>query len=290
MITLNIHKALLTSSGDITLSANISIPQGETVAFYGASGSGKTTLLRIIAGLTQPDGGKINVGGSTWLDAEKGKNLPPNKRPVGFVFQDYALFPNMTVKENIQFAQEGKDSQQVQWLLDMLGLAPLQNRNPAMLSGGQQQRVALARAIARKPRLLLLDEPLSALDHQTRSELQDEIKQLNAQLGITTVVVSHDMAEIFKLCTRVYAFDHGKVIDKGCPADVFLNSPISSKVQFMGEVLHAKNEDIIKVLTLLVGNTPVKVAVSNTLENYAPGDKVLIASKAFNPIIQKIQD
>ncbi len=288
MIKLDIHKRLLTSSGAFTLKANISIPKGEIVAFYGQSGSGKTTLLRILAGLTQPDKGLVEVDNECWFNSEYKYNMPANKRNAGFVFQDYALFPNMTVKENIRFAQNGKDNKYAQTLLEMLGLTTLQNRKPQMLSGGQQQRVALARALARKPDLLLLDEPLSALDNTIRAELQDEIKHINSKMGITTILVSHDVSEIFKLCSHVYSFNEGVIEDKGYPSGLFSNNQISGKVQFAGEVLYARQEDIISIITILVGNTPVKLAVPANGETFYPGDKVLIASKAFNPIIQKV--
>jgi len=289
MISIDIHKKLLTTGGEFELDASITIPQGEIVAFYGPSGSGKTTLLRIIAGLAQPDGGELWVGNDQWLNIYSGINLLPQKRRVGYVFQDYALFPNMTVLENIRFAQDSKDTAQVEYLLSLFGLSELRNRKPSLLSGGQQQRVALARALACKPSMLLLDEPLSALDNQTRSAIQDEIKQIRQQLGITIILVSHDMSEIFKLCNRVFAFENGTVTDKGAPGNLFANKKLSGKVQLVGEVLDCRNEDIIGILTILVGNTPVKVAVPASESQFVAGDKVLIATKAFNPIIQKIE-
>ena len=288
MINIDIHKHLITSEGALLLKADIAIPKGETVAFFGKSGTGKTTLLRIIAGLTSPDGGTLQVNNSTWLDMNSHYYLPVNERSVGFVFQDYALFPNMTVKENIVYAQIKTDVSQVNHLMAVFGLAALKNRKPGFLSGGQQQRVALARAIARKPEILLLDEPLSALDNETRSAIQDEIALINKEWGITTILVSHDVSEIFKLCSRVYTFNGCEVKDIGDPVHLFANTRLSGKVQFTGEVLDVTDEDIIKVLTLLVGNTPVKVAVPCDGETFFAGDKVLIASKAFNPIIQKI--
>lgn len=288
MIKIDIRKKLLSSTGEFTLNANIDIPSGEIVAFYGKSGTGKTTLLRIIAGLAAPDEGTINVEDNTWLDSRNGIYLPVEKRAVGYVFQSYALFPNMTIKENILFAQKKPDISQAKKLMEIFGLSSLQNRKPAMLSGGQQQRVALARAIACKPRIMLLDEPLSALDHEMRGSIQDEIKFINKEWGITTILVSHDVSEIFKLCTRVYSFNESTVVDKGNPANLFSGNRLSGKVQFTGEVLASENEDLIQILTLLVGNTPVKIVVPANGETFMAGDKVLIASKAFNPIIQKL--
>ncbi len=288
MIKITTTKNLWASTGDYTLNTDIEIPQGNIVAFYGDSGTGKTTILRSIAGLTSPDKGIIKVNSQLWFDTENRIDLPANKRQVGFVFQDYGLFPNMTVKENIRFAQSEKDSKHLTHLLELFGLEALKNRKPGKLSGGQQQRVALARAIAGKPEILLLDEPLSALDNKTRSILQDEIKMINAKWETTIIIVSHDVSEIFKLCSIVYHFKNGYVKDIGHPSNIFSKQSISGKVQFVGEVLDCEDEDIVRILTLLVGNTPVKVVLSNPEDKYYPGEKVLVASKAFSPIVEKL--
>ncbi len=289
MIQINTYKNLWASTGDYTLNADIQIPEGEIVSFYGNSGTGKTTLLRSIAGLTTPDGGIIKAKDQTWFDKNSRIDIPANKREVGFVFQDYGLFPNMTVKENIRFAQTEKDSKHLIYLLEMFGLGALKDRKPDKLSGGQRQRVALARAIAKKPDILLLDEPLSALDNKTRSSLQDEIQMINKTWGTTIIIVSHDISEIFKLCKQVYHFKDGKVKEIGHPSNIFTKNQISGKVQFIGEVLDCQSEDIIQILTLLVGNTPVKVVISNPDDKYIPGEKVLVASKAFSPIVEKLE-
>jgi len=288
-IELSVRKKLFTAAGEFPFTADLAIASGEMVSFFGPSGVGKTTMLRIIAGLTDADEGFVRVGGQVWYDSTGGTNLPPQRRKVGFVFQEYALFPNMSVRENLRFAQPKTDKRHIDELLDIFELSALQHRKPGFLSGGQNQRVALARALARKPDLLLLDEPLSALDHEMRNTLQDEILEVHRLWGITTILVSHDLPEIFKLCNRVIAFRDGRVVDDGNPYDIFGRSKVSGKLQFVAEVLKVEKEDIVDVLTLLIGNSPVKVAVcNNRQETFMPGDKALVVSKAFNPIIQKL--
>jgi molybdate transport system ATP-binding protein len=288
-IELSVKKRLFTARGRFSFRADLKIEKGEIVSFFGPSGVGKTTMLRIIAGLTDPDEGRVKVGGQGWFDASKGTNLPPQKRNVGFVFQHYALFPNMSVRENLKFAQSKADKKYIDELLEIFGLSNLQHRRPGMLSGGQNQRVAVARALAQKPDLLLLDEPLSALDNDMRTSLQNEILLVHRRWGITTILVSHDLPEIFKLCNRVVTFGDGRVKDDGNPYDVFAKNKISGELQFIAEVLKVEKEDVVDIQTLLIGNSPVKIAVcNNRQESFVPGDKVLVVAKAFNPVIHKL--
>ncbi len=288
-IELSVRKKLFTATGEFPLKVDLTIDGGEIVSFYGPSGAGKTTMLRIIAGLTNADEGFVKVGGKVWFDSKNGKNLHPRERKVGFVFQDYALFPNMSVRENLRFAQPKADKKHVDDLLEIFGLHNLQHRRPGLLSGGQNQRVALARALARKPEMLLLDEPLSALDMEMRSTLQDEILHIHRLWGITTILVSHDLPEVFKLCNRVVTLQNGSVTDDRNPDDVFAGNKIGSRLQLIGDVLKVEKGDVVDTVTLLVGNSPVKIAVcNNRKESFSPGDKALVISKAFNPIIQKL--
>lgn len=289
LIEAEFKKKLFTANGELLLDVAFKIENGEMVSLYGPSGVGKTTILRILAGLTDADEGKIKVDDEIWFDSSAKINLPARKRPVGYMFQDYALFPNMSIKENLKFAQPKPDSKHVNELLGLFDLFTLKDRKPEMLSGGQQQRVALARALARKPKILMLDEPLSAIDPEFRVKLQDEILEMHRRFGITTLLVSHDLPEVFKLSSRVIMLNAGKITKEGNPFEVFGNKKISGKVQFMAEVMRVEEEDIVKVLTLITGNTLVKVAVcDNDDQHYQPGDKVVIISKAFNPVIQKI--
>ena len=200
-IRIDIKKKMLSANGEMNLDINTTLQMGELITLFGPSGAGKTTLLRIMAGLVQPDSGHLEVDGEVWFDSDKKINLPPQQRGIGFMFQDYALFPNMTVEENLAFAQDEKDNSRITELIDTFGLNEFRKRKPAGLSGGQKQRVALARALARKPNLLLLDEPLSALDASMRTSLQDEIAHAHQLFGATTLLVSHDMNEVFRLST-----------------------------------------------------------------------------------------
>jgi molybdate transport system ATP-binding protein len=192
VIRLNLRKKLRGAREDFDLKVSLEIEKGEFLVIFGPSGSGKTTLLRMLAGLETPDEGYLEVEGKVWIDTNRKINLPPQKREIGFVFQDYALFPNMTVFENIAYGMKKKDSKKIKELLRIAGLEKLSETKPATLSGGQKQRVALLRALAREPRLLLLDEPFSALDPQTAAPLREEIKKLQKQDGITTIMVSHN--------------------------------------------------------------------------------------------------
>jgi len=227
LIDLQVKKAIHTSGGNEILDVKIQIPQFGFVTVFGKSGVGKTTLLRIIAGLTRPDSGYLIVGDEVWFDSIKKINRKPQERNIGFVFQDYALFPNMTLKEHLLYARPQKEKKYVSELLDLFHLRGLCEKKPGKLSGGQQQRLAVARALARKPQILLLDEPLSAIDSETRTMLQSEIIQAHKTFHATTLLVSHDVSEVSRLSDFVYVIDKGTIISQGRPADIF-NKPVYS--------------------------------------------------------------
>lgn len=220
MIDISIEKNLVGADGPFDLKVNTTIQQGELVTLYGPTGAGKSSVVRMIAGLMAPDHGSIRVNKETWFDDGSKINVPPQERNIGMVFQDYALFPNMTVRENLEFAlSKGEDRSIVDELLGISGLTNLQHKRPALLSGGQKQRVALTRALVRRPQLLLLDEPLSALDTQMRSKLQDYIAEFHESLGLTTILISHDFFEVRKLAKRVLVLENGMIV-RDCSPEV----------------------------------------------------------------------
>lgn len=287
MISLNIQKRLIAADGNMDLSLNLQIREQDFVTLFGKSGAGKTTTLRILAGLADPDEGLIRVGEETWFDSREGINLPPQKRRIGLVFQDYALFPNMTVRKNLEYALEKRTERGiVEELLEIVGLKNLANRKPGALSGGQRQRVALARALVRRPKILLLDEPLSALDLEMRLKLQDELLNIHKQFKITTILVSHHFGEIFKLSNRVIVIERGKIARSGPPSEVFIGKKLSGKFKFEGEILGMEKNEVVYILTISIGNSLVKViATEAEAQQLKIGDRVIVASKAFNPVL-----
>ena len=290
MIKLKFDKALIAPGGTLNLNIDCIINQGDFVTIYGPSGAGKTTLLRIIAGLIRPESGYLSVGDSTWYDSQKSINLKPQERPVGLVFQDYALFPNMTVRENINYALgDNKNGNAVNEIIGLMNLEDLINRKPDTLSGGQKQRVALARSLVKIPEILMLDEPMSALDIEMRHRIQNYLLEAHKKFNLTTILVSHDIGEIFKLSNAVIMLENGKILRQGPPSEIFINKGISGNFQFAGEVLNISKEDVIYIVTVLIDQQVVRViAEESTASRLAVGDKVMVTSKAFNPIIQKL--
>jgi len=220
----------LAQRAPVPLAATFSCAAGELLALVGPSGSGKTTLLRAIAGLVDPVEGRIVVGGETWLDTARGLRLTPQRRRVGLVFQSYALFPHLTALDNVAIAMSGPDARdRALALLHKVRLAGLEGRHPDALSGGQQQRVALARALAREPRVLLLDEPFSAVDQATRQTLYRELAELRRTVSVPIVLVTHDLFEARTLADRMVILDRGETLQAGTPAHL-LSRPRNARV------------------------------------------------------------
>lgn len=210
-----------------------SVAEFSVTALLGYSGCGKTTVLRCLAGLDIPERGHVTFGNEIWFDAVQHVNLRPQQRGIGYLFQDYALFPHLTVFDNVAFGlqRSGKaeSRQRVGSLLKILQLAGLESRYPHQLSGGQQQRVALARTVAPRPRLLLLDEPLAALDAPTRAELRRELRRVLAEWAIPTIIVTHDPAEVSAFADDVIVLCDGRVRQQG-PVPHVLSQPIDAEV------------------------------------------------------------
>ncbi|MCY1516635.1 Spermidine/putrescine import ATP-binding protein PotA [compost metagenome] len=229
--------------GDFTAVDNISldIQDGEFLTFLGSSGSGKSTTLSMLAGFETPSSGEILVQGQSLV------NVPPHKRDIGMVFQRYSLFPHLNVRDNIGFPLDirkqaaGERERRVEAMLKLVQLEKFAHRRPAQLSGGQQQRVAIARALVYEPRILLMDEPLGALDKKLREDLQDELRHLHRRLGITIVYVTHDQEEAMRLSQRIAIFSHGRIVGLGSGYDLYQNPPNAFVASFLG------NSNFLKV-------------------------------------------
>ena len=222
--------------GDVVALAGIDldVPTGEFVSFLGPSGCGKTTALRIVAGFDRPTSGQVLI------DGKDVTRVPPNRRDIGMVFQAYSLFPNMTAERNVEFGlrvrkeSRGARRARAHELLELVGLGHAADRYPHQLSGGMQQRVALARALAIEPRLLLLDEPLSALDAKVRVQLREEIRRIQTRLGITTIYVTHDQEEALSISDRVAVLSHGRIEQIGTPDEIYGAPATPFVAEFVG--------------------------------------------------------
>jgi molybdate transport system ATP-binding protein len=235
MIEVDLYKQLLGGEGRFDLQVSFSIASRSIFAIMGPSGAGKTSILKMLAGLSAPDRGSIRVEGRPWFDEQSKISLLPQKRSTGYVFQDYGLFPNMNVRQNLAYALQKKGQEKVvEEVLKLMGLDQLQQQRPGRLSGGQQQRVALARAIVRQPQVLLLDEPFAALDRPMRLKLQQDLISLHERYGTTTIMVSHDTTEVARMASEVALMEKGRFIKKGAPARVL---PVQREGVLQGEVI-----------------------------------------------------
>lgn len=269
---------------------NLTIRQGEFVTLLGASGCGKTTTLRIIAGLEQPD------SGSVWLEGQDVTALEPNQRDVNTVFQNYALFPHMNVADNIGYglkirkAPKAEIKKKVKEMLELVQLEGYEKRKPSELSGGQKQRVAIARALANNPRVLLLDEPLGALDLQLRRTMQLELKRLQKKLGITFIYITHDQEEAINMSDRIVVMNQGQFEQIGTPDEIYNHPKTSYVAAFVGNAnilkgtVAEKNGNHIKVK---LGD---EVASIDTEEKVNIGETVTVALRGENILLEENAD
>ena len=311
MLEIKLHKTLQAAQGPLHLNVDVNIEAGQIVTLYGASGAGKTSILRMLAGLLVPEQGRVVLNGAVWYDAAQKYWRKPQQRSIGYVFQDYALFPNMTVRQNLEFALPARKKTALRWvknsrknhrtkmpkdqtqlideLIEIVALQALQHRKPTTLSGGQKQRVALARALVTQPDVLLLDEPLSALDQGMRLKLQDYLLELHQRFQNTIILVSHEVSEIFKVSDQVLVLADGQITQQGTPSQIFTHRQVSGKFQLVGKVLTIIQEEVVYIVSVLIGNQVIRVVANeDDVLDLQPGDQVMVASKAFNPLIQKI--
>lgn len=267
MIDIDVKIDLNTWNGKKEAHYKLHIHSNEFITLFGKSGAGKTTLLRLITGLENPKSGHIVVNGKSWFDSDKKINLPPQKRGVGFVFQDYALFPTMSVKNNILYGcKNDAQKKSLDKFLTLMELENLSSAYPYQLSGGQKQRVALARALINEPKILLLDEPLSALDNEMRQKLQGELLAIHKEFKIPALLVSHDISETIKLSDKVAIIEDGKVERYDTPINIFRDD---EKDVLLGEIIDIQNDKLF----VMVG-TKILTIYSDDISNYKVGETI----------------
>lgn len=265
------------------------VTRGEFLCILGPSGSGKTTILRIVAGLEIQDVGQV------FFQGKDVSSLPVSKRNVGIVFQSYALFPNLTASQNVGYGLQNRRGdrdgarKRVQELLELVGLQLMGTKYPAQLSGGEQQRVALARAMALSPDLLLLDEPLSALDAQVRIHLRSEIRDLQRRLGVSTIMVTHDQEEALTMADRILVMDHGRIVQSGTPWDVY-NTPATPFVASFIGAMNFIGKGVKEAAGLVrIGRIGLQVG-DGSADRMSPGTPVMVAIRPEEVVVRDSQD
>jgi iron(III) transport system ATP-binding protein len=278
--------------GNVTVNAvdgiSLDVETGKLITLLGPSGCGKTTTLRCLAGLERPEAGRIVIAGETVCDVEKGVFVPPSDRGIGMVFQSYAIWPHMTVFENVAFplrvARERKYSSgeirdKVARALDMVRMSGFENRPATQLSGGQQQRLAFARGLVREPKILLLDEPLSNLDAKLREQMRVELKRLQKGLGVTTVYVTHDQSEALALSDEIAVFNAGRIIQRGSPQDIYRHPKSQFVADFIGSANFIKGTVKEAAGETALVETPHGMFRCNLGQTIAAGQSVLVSAR-----------
>ncbi|MVM34143.1 ATP-binding cassette domain-containing protein [Spirosoma sp. HMF4905] len=269
MIHIDVVIPRLFAEGASDLHVKLEIESGSLLALVGPSGSGKTTLLRLLAGLETPQQGRIVVDNDVWLDKQQAINRPPQQRSIGYVFQDTALFPNMTVRENIQYAAPSGQRALLDELVEATGLEPFIDQKPIRLSGGQRQRVALARALVRRPKLLLLDEPFAALDADASQTLRQVLLKLHQNWGTTTLLVSHHEVDVQALADRVIRMVQGRI-----QTDDLIANRITARVQL--EAIKRIEYDEARQYWIIETDTTLIQSSNPAWENRRVGDLIQI--------------
>ena len=271
---MSLHVEAVADLGDLRLDVAVDVPARQCLALAGPSGAGKSSLLRVAAGLLQPASGRVTSGDEVWLDTARNINRNPEARRCGYVFQDYALFPHQRSWQNVAYALRDRPravrEQEARGWLSRFGLEHLAEARPATLSGGERQRVALARALARRPDVLLLDEPLSALDTRTRASAQRELADVLRVTEVPAIVVTHDFAEAALLGDEVAVIDGGRVVQRGSPSELATRPATAFVADFTGAVV--------------LHGTAVPVPDGTTIVTLAGGDEIRSTDRAAGPV------
>jgi len=283
MLSANLHKELDTADGKIQLSVELTFKNGEITSIYGDSGVGKTMILRMLAGLDSPDSGLVKFDENIWFSGETNTVMPLQHRNLGFVFQDYGLFPNMSIEENLLFAADERDIPLVDSYLNVFDLAALKNKKPIELSGGQKQRTAIARALIYRPKILLLDEPFTAQDKKMSSILGQQIKEYTKEQNSVTVLVTHDIGATLQLSTYIYEVKNGGIFKEGAFEEVFLGNSQNGSGGLHGVIADVKKTDSDRWVLVLVNEQILEIPVKD--EELGIGDEVYLQFDKNSAII-----
>lgn len=283
MLEFDLTKQFGKGNSSFLLDVKARLPTGKIIGIFGPSGAGKSSFLRLLSGLEKPDKGYLKIKSEVWSDTTNRFFLKPQQRTVGYLFQAYSLFPNMTVAENLAFAAEKNiDPIQLKELLVATQLIDKKDQYPISLSGGEQQRAALARALVRHPALLLLDEPLAALDDAIRISLQNYILALHKRFQPTTILVSHDRQELAKLCDLVVELKAGKIVQMGSPALLFGDTHTIDLTTGTFRVLTLTRNEQNLIVELVAGNQKIKMALNNaSWPELKSGDTIQLKGTEF---------